>query len=60
MDGEGNLNLSRTSYKLTVDFKGVTENTVTLTADLRNAPKDAFEHNFSLGGVPYVVSGIIL
>lgn len=33
----------------------MTKTNVTLRADLRNAPKDAFEHKVSLDGTPYVV-----
>ena len=40
---------------LTANFVGVTKANATLTADLRNVPRDAFEHKVSLDGVPYVV-----
>jgi len=43
------------SHKLTFNFIGVTKINVKLTADLRNVPRDAFEHKVSLDGVPYVV-----
>jgi hypothetical protein len=42
-------------YKLTLDSTGVTKVNVKLRADLRNVPKDAFEHKVSLDGTPYVV-----
>ena len=40
---------------LTCNYLGVTKVNVKLTADLRNVPKDAFEHKISAAGIPYVV-----
>lgn len=42
-------------YELTLSSTGVTKVNVKLTADLRNVPKDAFEHKIASNGTPYVV-----
>jgi hypothetical protein len=38
-----------------MQFPGVTKVNVKLTADLRNVPKDAFEHKISPTGAAYFV-----